>query len=305
MLSKSELDKLRVNPGEKVNLADHATDWLPKDLAKLDKDERKKAADQLLEESREELSEAQDKLYASDTHSLLLVFQAMDAAGKDSTIKHVFSGVNPQGCSVTSFKQPSKEELDHNFLWRIWKAVPERGMIGIFNRSHYEEVLVCKVHPDFIAGQHIPNADPAKKSFWEDRYADINNFEAHLARNGTKVVKFFLNVSKDEQAARFLARIDDPTKNWKFSSSDLKERALWDEYQKAYEQALTETSTEDSPWYVIPADRKWAMRALVANIITATINELDAQYPVLDPEEAAKLAESKQSLEAEGYTSAP
>jgi len=297
-LPKDQLHELRVAPNSKFKLKDHKTDWLPAELKNLEGSARKARGEEILKLSRDELAESQDLLYADDRWSLLLVFQAMDAAGKDSTIKHVFSGVNPQGCSVTSFKQPSSEELDHNFLWRIWKAVPERGNIGIFNRSHYEEVLVIKVHPEYLGGQRLPDSDPTEQ-FWDNRYEDIRAFESHLARNGTKVLKFFLNVSPEEQAKRFLSRIDDQHKNWKFSSGDLKERALWDKYQAAYEEAIAATSTDDAPWYIIPADRKWAMRALVANIITTTISEMDLAYPRLPEKEIANLAEARATLEAE------
>jgi len=297
-LPKDQLHELRVAPNSKFKLKDHKTDWLPAELKNLEGSARKARGEEILKLSRDELAESQDLLYADDRWSLLLVFQAMDAAGKDSTIKHVFSGVNPQGCSVTSFKQPSSEELDHNFLWRIWKAVPERGNIGIFNRSHYEEVLVIKVHPEYLGGQRLPDSDPTEQ-FWDNRYEDIRAFESHLARNGTKVLKFFLNVSPEEQAKRFLSRIDDQHKNWKFSSGDLKERALWDKYQAAYEEAIAATSTDDAPWYIIPADRKWAMRALVANIITTTISEMDLAYPRLPEKEIAGLAEARATLEAE------
>ena len=297
-LPKDQLHELRVAPNSKFKLKDHKTDWLPAELKNLEGSARKARGEEILKLSRDELAESQDLLYADDRWSLLLVFQAMDAGGKDSTIKHVFSGVNPQGCSVTSFKQPSSEELDHNFLWRIWKAVPERGNIGIFNRSHYEEVLVIKVHPEYLGGQRLPDSDPTEQ-FWDNRYEDIRAFESHLARNGTKVLKFFLNVSPEEQAKRFLSRIDDQHKNWKFSSGDLKERALWDKYQAAYEEAIAATSTDDAPWYIIPADRKWAMRALVANIITTTISEMDLAYPRLPEKEIAGLAEARATLEAE------
>lgn len=295
VLAKKTLDELKVSPGERVRLADHDPAWLPAHIRKLPSAARKKLGKELLEASVEGLATAQDLLYADDRWSLLVVFQAMDAAGKDSTINHVMSGVNPQGCSVTSFKQPSTEELDHNYLWRTWKAVPARGQIGIFNRSHYEEVLVVKVHPEFLNAQRIPDVR-VNKQFWQNRYDDINNFEAHLARNGTKILKFFLHVSKQEQRDRFLARINDPAKHWKFSSADLAERQLWDRYQRAYEEAIEATSTAHAPWYVIPADRKWAMRATVADIITTTIQGMDLRYPVLSEDDQAKLANAKTAL---------
>jgi PPK2 family polyphosphate:nucleotide phosphotransferase len=236
-------------------------------------------------------------LYASDTHAVLLVFQAMDAAGKDGTIRHVMSGVNPQGCQVFSFKKPSAEELDHNFLWRYMKRLPERGRIGIFNRSYYEDVLVVKVHPELLGGQ-LPREKVGKK-FWEERYEDINTFERHLVRNGTVIIKFFLNVSKEEQKKRFLERLERPEKNWKFSAADLAERGYWDDYMKAYEDALSATSTEWAPWYVIPADHKWVARTVVADVITTTIQELDLEYPEVTPEQKKLLEEARKKLAAE------
>jgi PPK2 family polyphosphate:nucleotide phosphotransferase len=221
----------------------------------------------------------------------------MDAAGKDGTIKHVMSGVNPQGCQVFSFKKPSSEELDHNFLWRYMRCLPERGRIGIFNRSYYEDVLVVKVHPELL-GRQLPREKVGKK-FWEERYEDINAFERHLVRNGTLVLKFFLNVSKDEQKNRFLERLDRPEKNWKFSPSDLAERGHWDDYMAAYEDALSATSTEWAPWYVIPADYKWITRAVVADVITTAIRSLDLAYPQVTPEQKKLLAEARKKLDAE------
>ena len=222
----------------------------------------------------------------------------MDAAGKDGTIKHVMSGVNPQGCQVFSFKKPSDEELDHNFLWRYMKALPERGRIGIFNRSYYEEVLVVKVHPELHERQKLP---PGKrgKSFWQERYDDINHFERHLTRNGTLILKFFLHVSKDEQKKRFLERLEDPEKHWKFSTSDLAERAFWKDYMEAFEEALSATSTEWAPWYVIPADHKWVARAVVADILTSTISSLHLSYPEVTPEKRQALEDARRQLEEE------
>jgi PPK2 family polyphosphate:nucleotide phosphotransferase len=230
---------------------------------------------------------------------VLLIFQAMDAAGKDGTIKHVMSGVNPQGVQVTSFKHPSAEELDHTFLWRCIKALPERGRIGIFNRSYYEEVLVVKVHQELVRAQRIPAADPDKKKFWDARYDDINAFERHLTRNGTKILKFFLNVSKGEQKERFLARLENADKHWKFSPSDLNERGYWDDYQRAYEQMIAETSTKSAPWYVIPADYKWVSRALVARIVSDTIASLKIEYPEVTPAQKAAIEEARARLLAE------
>jgi PPK2 family polyphosphate:nucleotide phosphotransferase len=298
VLAKKTLDQLKISPGERVRLAEHDPSWLPDNVRKLPPEARKTLGKELLRASREGLAEAQELLYADDRWSLLVVFQAMDAAGKDSTIKHVMSGVNPQGCSVTSFKQPSTQDLDHNFLWRTWKAVPARGQIGIFNRSHYEEVLVVKVHPELLEAQRIPDVK-VNKAFWQRRYGDINDFEAHLARSGTKILKFFLNVSKDEQRQRFLDRIEDPAKHWKFSQADLAERELWNDYQQAYQDAIAATSTAAAPWYVIPADRKWAMRAVVADIITTTIQGMDLHYPTLSAADEKRLADAKVALTAQ------
>ena len=251
----------------------------------------------LLEKNIEKMIELQNKLYASDKYSVLIIFQAMDAAGKDSTIKHVMSGLNPQGTQVYSFKQPSKEEMDHGYLWRIYKSLPERGRIGIFNRSHYEEVLVVKVH-DLLKFQRIPE-ELIDKNIWKKRYEQINNFENYLYENGTIVLKFFLHVSKDEQKERFLARINDQTKNWKFSAADLEERKLWDQYQTAYEEAISATSKKHSPWYIIPADKKWFARLLVSEIIVDTLTKLKLKYPELSKEQLADLQKCKESLLAE------
>lgn len=297
-MSKSTLEQLRISPGEKFRIADHDPGWLPENVRKMDAEQRKAAAAQMLADNVKELSEAQDLLYADDRYSLLIIFQAMDAAGKDGTIRHVMSGVNPQGCSVHSFKVPSKEELDHTFLWRYQKAVPARGMIGIFNRSYYEEVLVVKVHPEFLESAQLPPGDRGKE-FWQQRYEDINAFEKHLSNNGTKILKFFLNVSKEAQKERFLERLDTPEKNWKFSANDIKERAYWDDYMAAFEDAINATSTPWAPWWVIPADRKWAMRAAVSDIITNTIRDMDLAYPELPEQERAKLAQAKADLLAE------
>jgi PPK2 family polyphosphate:nucleotide phosphotransferase len=293
---KDILKKFRVQPGKKFRLKDHDPAWSGNE--DVPKAERKEFAEKILTQDVKELAEEQEKLYASDTWSLLVIFQAMDAAGKDGTIKHVMSGINPQGCQVYSFKQPSHEELDHTFLWRCMRALPERGRIGIFNRSYYEEVLVIKVHPELVATQRIPDSQPDKE-FWRHRYDDINNFEAHLSRNGTKVVKFFLNVSKDEQRQRFLDRINDPEKHWKFSAGDIAERAHWNEYMRAYEECLEETSTDDAPWYVIPADHKWVSRALVAVILTETIRSLDVDWPEVTAQQKNAITEAKRALEGE------
>lgn len=285
----------RVDPGEKVRLKDYDPAWAGD--KEVPKEKRKKLAEKLLSEDVSELARAQELLYAADTWSILLIFQAMDAAGKDGTIKHVMSGINPQGCQVYSFKHPSYEELEHNFLWRCMKALPERGRIGIFNRSYYEEVLIVKVHPELIAAQRIPDGKPNGKSFWEARYEDINNFERHLARNGTLILKFFLNVSKQEQRERFLARLDDPAKYWKFSAGDLAERAYWDDYMAAYEECLTETSTKWAPWHIIPADHKWVSRAIVAKIVVNAIEELKLQFPRVTEEQLEQIAVARQRLQ--------
>ena len=291
------IDMCRAKPGQKLRLKDHDPDWTG-DSA-VSKAKRKAAAEKMLSQEVAALAEAQELLYAADSWSVLLIFQAMDAAGKDGTIKHVMSGINPQGCQVYSFKHPSPEELDHNYLWRCMKALPERGRIGIFNRSYYEEVLIVKVHPNFIHAQRIPDATPSK-SFWNERYEDINNFEQHLARNGTQVLKFFLNVSKDEQRKRFLERIDDPKKHWKFNASDIAERTHWDQYMDAYEEAISATSTKWAPWYIIPADHKWITRTLVAQILVKTIKSLGLQFPEVTREKRAEIAEAKKRLESEG-----
>ncbi|MCB9016493.1 MAG: polyphosphate kinase 2 family protein [Lentimicrobiaceae bacterium] len=253
----------------------------------------------MLQENVEELIELQSRLYADNRYAVLLIFQAMDAAGKDGTIKHVMSGLNPQGCEVYSFKAPSANELDHDYMWRTSKCLPQRGRFGIFNRSYYEEVLVVKVHPAFLMAQNLPgikSPGDVDDHFWEKRYRQINDLERHLVENGTIVLKFFLNVSKEEQKKRFLERIDDPSKNWKFSASDAKERGYWDDYMSAYSDMLTATSTEYAPWYVIPADRKWYMRYAVSNIIIHRLKELNLDYPQLPDAEKAKLDEIRQML---------
>lgn len=287
----------RVPVGKRIRLKDYDPTWAgDKDIPKA---ERKAIAEKHLSNDIEALSAAQELLYASDTWSVLLIFQAMDAAGKDSTIKHVMSGVNPQGCQVFSFKHPSSEELDHDFLWRCTKALPERGRIGIFNRSYYEEVLIIKVHPHLLAAQRIPGVK-AEPVLWEARYEDINHYERHLQRSGTAVVKFFLHVSKEEQRKRFLKRIEDPAKHWKFSAADVAQRQHWDEYQQAYEDALSATSTDWAPWYVVPADHKWVTRALVAKIVTRTIQALNLSYPEVTAEEQREIETCRRQLEKEG-----
>jgi len=269
----------------------------PADTLSFDSDDKPKAQ-QALEAGVKLLAELQDKLYAQDRWAVLIIFQAMDAAGKDGAIKHVMSGVNPQGCEVYSFKAPSAEELDHDFLWRCAKRVPERGRIGIFNRSYYEETLVVRVHQNFLDGQKLP-PDVRTKDLWKRRYHDIANFERYLAHNGVLVLKFFLHVSKEEQRQRFLARIDDAGKNWKFSLNDVHEREHWDEYMDAYEDTIRHTASKHAPWYVVPADNKWFTRLVVASAIVTNLNALDLDYPTLNEEELAKLAEAKQALTAD------
>jgi PPK2 family polyphosphate:nucleotide phosphotransferase len=248
-----------------------------------------------LKDNLVKLAQAQELLFASCSHAVLIVLQAMDAGGKDGTIKHVMSGVNPQGCRVTSFKQPSPEELEHNFLWRQMKALPGRGQIGIFNRSHYEEVLVTKVHPDLLEKEGL-STRRFHKEFWTQRYEDINSFERHLARNRTVVLKFFLHISKQTQKERFLERLDDPRKHWKFSLQDLAERKYWKEYVTAYEEALSVTSTQTAPWYIIPADHKWSARVLVTEVIVGAIEALDLKYPKPNREQAKELNKAKAEL---------
>jgi PPK2 family polyphosphate:nucleotide phosphotransferase len=258
----------------------------------------KERAKDMLARGVEWLAEQQDILYAQDRWSVLLVFQAMDAAGKDGTIKHVMSGVNPQGCRVTSFKQPSAEELDHDWLWRTWRALPARGEIGIFNRSHYEEVLVVKVHPEILAAQKLP-PECVGKDLWQQRYRDIANFERHLADNGTVILKFFLHLSKDEQKRRFLARLDEPEKNWKFSAGDVAERRYWDDYQRAYEDAIRATAAPHAPWYVVPADHKWYTRLVVAGAIVQALAKLRLEYPAVTAAERKSLAAARAALAKE------
>ena len=252
----------------------------------------------MLSEGVERLAELQEKLYANNKWSVLLVFQAMDAAGKDSVIKHVMSGINPQGVQVHSFKAPSEEELDHDFLWRIGKALPERGRIGIFNRSHYEEVLTVRVHGEYLARQRLPDAVASKK-IWQHRFDDIRAFERHLARNGTLVLKFFLNVSLEEQRKRFLERIDQPGKRWKFSMGDVAERKLWPRYMDAYEKLIQETSRDEAPWYVVPADNKWFTRLVVAGAMAKAMEGLDLAYPTVEGLALKDLQAARKALKAE------
>jgi len=281
------LTKFKVPYKKKIDLNDFPTDFSGGFKSK-------EAAEKRMHKNIEKMSDLQDKLYAHDKYALLIIFQAMDAAGKDGAIKHVMSGLNPQGCQVFSFKQPSAEELDHDYLWRINKSLPERGRIGIFNRSHYEEVLVVKVH-DYIKHAKLP--EPlVNKNIWDNRYRQIRDFERYLYENGVITVKFFLHVSKAEQKRRFLKRLEDPAKNWKFSASDLKERAHWAEYKAAYEECLLNTSTKSAPWYVIPADKKWFARLAISEIITQTLARLKPFYPNLNEEQLKHLAVYKEKL---------
>lgn len=251
-----------------------------------------------LQESIRALAKYQDILYAQNTYALLIIFQAMDAAGKDSTIKHVMSGINPQGCQVHSFKAPSIEELSHDYLWRCSKALPETGQIGIFNRSYYEEILVTRVHPEILEQRRLP-ANLIDKNVWERRFKEINNFEKHLVNNGTVILKFFLNVSKEEQKKRFLERIDQPEKNWKFSVNDVKERAFWDDYMAVYEEMFNHTSTKYAPWYIIPADHKWFTRLVVAGIIYTQLKQLNLQYPTVSEEKHQELLQARAMLDSQ------
>ncbi|MCI0683101.1 MAG: polyphosphate kinase 2 family protein [Gemmataceae bacterium] len=290
------LDHVRVPPGKRVRLKDYDPDWAGDESTPLK--DRKEKAGEVLAESVAALTGAQELLYASDTYSILVILQATDAAGKDGIIKHVMSGVNPKACRVHAFKQPTPEELDHNFLWRCMKVLPERGQIGIFNRSYYEEVLVVKVHPELVDHQRIPGARVGKQ-FWNDRYEDINAFERHLTRNGTVVVKFFLHISKKEQRKRFLDRIEEPEKHWKFSPGDVAEREHWDDYMQAFEDMLNATSTTWAPWHVIPSDRKWVSRAIVAKILASTIDGLDLRYPETSPAKRRQIEDARKKLENE------
>ncbi|MCU0406470.1 MAG: polyphosphate kinase 2 family protein [Ignavibacteriaceae bacterium] len=260
------------------------------------KSEDKPRAKETLQNGIELLAELQDKLYAQDRWSVLLIFQAMDAAGKDGAIKHVMSGINPQGCQVFSFKAPTSEDLDHDYMWRCMKRLPERGRIGIFNRSYYEETLVVRVHEEILAKQKLPEK-LVTKNIWDERFQDIRNFEKYLSRNGTVVRKFFLHVSKEEQKKRFLERIDNPEKNWKFSSADAKERGHWDEYMKAYEDMIRNTATKHSPWYVVPADNKWFTRLVVAAAVIDALASLELEYPEVGEEKLKELAEAKKLLQ--------
>lgn len=285
------IKKFKIGPKTHFSVQDHDPEFSGKFT-------NAKAA-KLLNELSVEMSKLQEQMYAQNKHSMLIIFQAMDAAGKDSAIKYTMSGLNPQGCQVYSFKQPSAEELDHDFIWRHYKALPEKGRVGIHNRSHYESVLICRVHPEYVLNEGIAgieNLENINASFWKSRYESIRNFERHISQNGIVILKFFLNVSKKEQKKRFLARIDDPSKNWKFSSADIVEREKWDQYMKVYEEAINATSEAHAPWYVIPADKKWFTRIAISKIIIDTFKSMQLQLPELSVSEKLKLEDCRNSL---------
>ncbi len=292
---KTLVQTMKVGPSEKVRLQKYATTFTGKTL-------KKETAVEIMDQGLEQVSRLQDMLYADDKHSLLIVLQAMDTAGKDGAIKHVMSGLNPQGVKVTSFKRPSEHELDHDFLWRHYLALPARGEIGIFNRSHYENVLVSKVHPEIVANEKLSGIDTSKPlpaSFWKERYKVINEFERILTQSGTIVLKFFLHLSKDEQKRRLLSRIDDQSKNWKFSAADVQEREYWEQYQHAYEDAISATSTSHAPWYIIPADDKWWSRLALTTVLYKTVEDLNLQYPTVSSEQLKVLAQARKRLVSE------
>ncbi|MBB5054842.1 PPK2 family polyphosphate:nucleotide phosphotransferase [Afipia massiliensis] len=288
---KSYVDPFRVDGSQEFHLTAHK----PGEKGGLDKE----AARELVDANRGRLRELQEKLYAQDLWSVLLIFQGMDAAGKDSAIENVMSGINPQGCQVYSFKQPSTKELDHDFMWRTSKCTPERGRIGIFNRSYYEELLVVRVHPEILAKQRIP-PELVTKNIWRERFEDIAAYEKYLARNGTLVLKFFLNISKEEQRQRFLDRLEEPAKNWKFSLGDVAERKLWDKYQAAYQDLIHHTSAKRAPWIVVPADHKWFARVVISSAIVSAMEKLDLKFPEVDKSDAGELKKVKVALEREG-----
>jgi PPK2 family polyphosphate:nucleotide phosphotransferase len=288
------INKFKITNGKGFSLKDH-------DAGYADGFEKEDAAE-VLSALIQETSDLQTELYAANKYALLIIFQAMDAAGKDSAIAHTLSGLNPQGCQVFSFKQPSTEDYEHDFLWRHYKTLPERGRIGIHNRSHYENVLITKVHPELILKENLPGIQDVKEidaKFWDKRYQSIRAFEEHLTGDGTVIIKFFLHLSKGEQKERFLKRINDPKKNWKFSAADIEERKRWDDYMDAYQKAIQETATNNSPWYVIPADKKWFTRIAISNVILQTLKDLNLKYPALPKDEKARLDECKKMLEKE------
>jgi PPK2 family polyphosphate:nucleotide phosphotransferase len=297
-----DAEDFKVPAGKKIILKDYEPGWVPKWAKKQEEKEGKKGvkaqALAILKTNRKQLSQMQELFWASNTYSMLITLQGMDAAGKDSTIRHVMSGINPQGCQVTGFKTPTEEELNHDFLWRHEKALPERGRMGIFNRSYYEDVLIVKVRPEVLGKQKLPNEDEGKL-FWNQRYEDINLFERHLVRNGTVVLKFFLNVSKKKQKQRLLERLDIADKEWKFSLTDLSERSKWVNYMEAYEEMLNKTSTEWAPWYIIPADKKWVTHTSISDIILSEIKKLDLKYPILSKEQCEALEKAKVELKKE------
>lgn len=299
MIKEKYLKKLLIPPGKKVNLKDYPTGWAQdEEFKSVGKDALKERASELLEANRNTLALAQELLWAGNIYSVLIVLQGMDTSGKDGTIKHVMSGVNPQGCRVTSFKEPTPEETDHNFLWRYTRALPSRGEIGIFNRSYYENVLVVKVHPEILDNQQLPLGNRGDK-FWNARYDDINAFERHLVQNGTLILKFFLNISKEEQKGRLMERLENKEKYWKFALSDLAERRYWDDYQEAYETMFSKTSTDAAPWYIIPADYKWVARTVVADIISTKIQALDLHFPEVPEESLKNLEKARKELKNE------
>jgi PPK2 family polyphosphate:nucleotide phosphotransferase len=285
-------EQFRVAEGARVKLENYETDFTgdyhDKEEARAD-----------LQKNVERLAELQDVLYAHNHYSLLIVFQAMDAAGKDGAIKHVMSGLNPQGVHVTAFKQPSDEERDHDYLWRVAKNLPERGRIGIFNRSHYEDVLVVRVHPEILQNSQLPEEIKTDANIWQKRFAQIRNFENYLFENGTHVLKFYLNLSKAEQKKQFLERINEPEKHWKFSAADVRERGFWDDYMRAYEEAISATSTERAPWYIVPADKKWFTRLAISEIIVKKLESMNLHYPRVSEKQMAELREAKKLLESE------
>jgi PPK2 family polyphosphate:nucleotide phosphotransferase len=293
--SPIEAERYLAKPGKPISLGKFATDEKNRTIDK-------EQGEALLKENIEVLSDLQEKLYAGSRWSVLVVFQAMDAAGKDSTLKHVMSGLNPAGVKVANFKTPSSTELDHDYFWRHYLALPGRGEIGIFNRSHYENVLITRVHPEYILKENLPGIDGVENItdvFWQQRFKQIRRFENNLSENGMLIIKFFLHVSKDEQKKRFLARIADPAKHWKFAAADIDERAHWEEYQKAYQEAIEATSTEEAPWYIIPADDKWYMQLVVSSILRTHLEKLNLQFPASSPKNEATLQAAKQRLESE------
>ena len=289
---KINVTPFRVREGEKVKLK-HRPTHVPQVV------DSKAAYDALLASQVAELDRLQQRLYAAESHAVLLIFQAMDAAGKDGVIRHVMSGINPQGCQVFSFKHPSAQELQHDFLWRCTRDLPERGRIGIFNRSYYEEVLIVRVHPELLKAEGVPDAPRDLKKRWSNRYRSINNLERHLDSGGTRIVKFFLHLSKEEQRERFLARIEEPDKNWKFSAADIQERGFWDDYMEAYQDCLTATSTDHAPWYIVPADDKRTARLIVSQVVVNTIKDLKLRYPKTDAARRAELEKIREALQRE------